>query len=69
MGIEKYDELAKLVGEARAQFEEFQSGKKIAATRCRQALQQIKQLAQLARVEVQAQRKGPAPEPPKPPSP
>ena len=30
MGIEKYDDLARLVGEARTQYEEFINGKKIA---------------------------------------
>ena len=57
MGIEKYDELARLVGEARQMYEEFANGKKVAATRCRQRLQEIKRLAQEARVEVQGQRK------------
>jgi histone H1-like protein Hc1 len=59
MGIEKYDEMARLVGEARAQYEEFVNGKKIAATRCRKALQQIKKVAQDARVEVQGIKRGP----------
>jgi hypothetical protein len=57
MGIEKYDELARKVGEARAHYEEFANGKKIAATRARQALQDIKRLAQEARVEIQGIRK------------
>jgi len=67
VGIEKYDELARLVGEARIQYEEFANGKKIAATRARKALQQIKSLAQAARIEIQAVKKGPeaAGEPPK----
>jgi hypothetical protein len=64
MGIEKYDELARLVGEARAQYEEFVNGKKIAATRCRKALQEIKRVAQDARVEIQGIKKTPG-EPPK----
>ncbi len=70
MGIEKYDELARLVGEARARYEEFVNGKKIAATRCRQVLQQVKQAAQEARVEIQQLRKSPggAPETPPPPA-
>lgn len=59
MGIEKYDELARLVGEARAQYEEFVNGKKIAATRCRKALQGIKKVAQDARVEIQGIKKTP----------
>jgi hypothetical protein len=59
MGIEKYDELARLVGEARTQYEEFVSGKKIAATRCRKALQSIKRVAQDARVEIQGIKKTP----------
>jgi len=59
MGIEKYDELARLVGEARTQYEEFMSGKKIAATRCRKALQNIKRVAQDARVEIQGIKKTP----------
>ena len=60
MGIEKYDELARLVGEARQMYEEFANGKKVAATRCRQRLQEIKRLSQEARVEIQGQRKGPS---------
>lgn len=59
MGIEKYDELARLVGEARTQYEEFISGKKIAATRARKALQAIKKAAQEARVEIQGIKKTP----------
>ena len=59
MGIEKYDELARLVGEARTQYEEFVSGKKIAATRARKALQAIKKAAQDARVEIQGIKKTP----------
>jgi hypothetical protein len=54
------------VGEARAQFEEFLRGKKVAATRARKALQEIKRLAQEARVEIQALKKGPPP--PAPPA-
>ena len=61
MGIEKYDELARLVGEARAQYEEFKGGKKVAATRARKALQAIKQAAQAARVEIQGEKKTDAP--------
>ena len=59
MGIERYDELARLVGEARQLFEEFANGKKVAATRARQRLQDIKRLSQEARVEIQSMRKGP----------
>ncbi len=58
MGIEKYDELARLVGEARAQYEEFANGKKVAAMRARKSLQDIKRLAQEARIEIQALKKG-----------
>ena len=58
MGIEKYDELAHLIQEARQQYEEFAGGKKVAAIRARQALQQIKRLAQEARIEVQELKKG-----------
>jgi len=65
MGVEKYDELSRLVGEARAQFSEFQSGKKVAAMRARKLLQQIKKLAQECRIEVQELKKpkGDAPPP------
>jgi hypothetical protein len=58
MGIEKYDELARLVNEARMQFEEFKGGKKIAATRARKLLQQIKKVAQECRIEIQEVKKG-----------
>ena len=64
MGIEKYDELARKVGEARGHYEEFIGGKKIAATRARKALQEIKKLAQDARVEIQTSKKGPETAPP-----
>jgi hypothetical protein len=47
------------VGEARTQFEEFTHGKKVAAMRARKALQEIKRVAQEARVEIQNQKKGP----------
>jgi hypothetical protein len=66
MGIEKYDQLARLVGEARAQYEEFVNGKKVAATRCRKALQEIKKIAQDARIEIQGIKKGPEAAGPKP---
>lgn len=60
MGIEKYDELNRLVIEARQQYEEFVNGKKAAATRARKALQKIKCVAQEARVEIQEIKKGPS---------
>ncbi len=67
MGIEKYDELARLVGEARAQYEEFVKGRKIAATRARKFLQEIKRKAQEARIEIQTIKKGaPPPDAPGP---
>ena len=59
MGIEKYDELARLVGEARGFYEEFSNGKKVAATRARKALQEIKRASQEARVEIQNLKKEP----------
>ena len=60
MGIEKYDELARLVNEARVQFEEFKNGKKVAAARARKLLQQIKKSAQECRVEIQGEKKAQA---------
>lgn len=57
MGVEKYDELNRMVTEARAQFEEFQGGKKVAAMRARKLLQQIKKLAQECRIEIQEIKK------------
>ena len=57
MGAEKYDELSRMVQEARAQFEEFQGGKKVAAMRARKLLQQIKKLAQECRIEIQEIKK------------
>ena len=57
MGIEKYDELNRLVGEARAQFVEFQGGKKVAAMRTRKLLQEIKKVAQDCRIEIQGLKK------------
>ncbi len=59
MGVEKYDELTRLVSEARAQFLEFQGGKKVAAMRARKLLQQIKKTAQDCRIEIQGLKKGP----------
>ncbi|HZL71586.1 MAG TPA: histone H1 [Planctomycetota bacterium] len=67
MGVEKYDELSRLVGEARAQFAEFQTGKKVAAMRARKLLQQIKKLAQECRIEVQELKKPKGDAPPAPP--
>ncbi|HZN62274.1 MAG TPA: histone H1 [Planctomycetota bacterium] len=66
MGVEKYDELSRLVAEARTQFEEFKGGKKVAAMRARKLLQQIKKLAQECRIEVQELKKpkGEVPPPP-----
>jgi hypothetical protein len=61
MGAEKYDELARLVGEARTHYEEFAAGKKVAATRARKALQEIKRAAQEARVEIQNLKRVPPP--------
>ena len=57
MGIEKYDELSQLVAEARTQYEEFQAGKKVASMRARKALQQIKRLAQEARMDILQMKK------------
>lgn len=57
MGVERYDELTRLVAEARAQFLEFQGGKKVAAMRGRKLLQQIKKVAQECRIEVQEIKK------------
>jgi len=59
MGLEKYDELARLVQEARLQYQEFTGGKKVAAIRARQALQQLKRVAQECRIEIQGIKKGP----------
>ena len=62
MGIEKYDELVATVQEARAHFEQFAGGKKVAAMRARKALQKVRRLAQECRVEIQEikqEREGP----------
>ncbi|MHC4608393.1 MAG: hypothetical protein ACYTAF_15895 [Planctomycetota bacterium] len=64
MSIEKYDELERLVREARMHFEEFQTGKKVAATRARKTLQELKKAAQEARNEILQLKKGEAPPPP-----
>lgn len=61
MGTERYDELARLVAEARAHFEEFLSGKKIAATRARKTLQSIRRAAGDARKDILTIKKGAAP--------
>jgi len=66
MGIEKYDELARLVGEARQEFEAFANGKKVAGTRARKLLQQIKRAAQDARIEIQQLKKAVGGSPPAP---
>jgi hypothetical protein len=57
MGIETYNELSRLVGEARACYQEFTKGKKVAGMRARKALQSIKRAAQEARVEIQGIKK------------
>lgn len=57
MGVERYDELTRLVAEARGQFLEFQGGKKVAAMRGRKLLQQIKKVAQECRIEIQEIKK------------
>ncbi len=59
MGLEKYDELARLVQDARVQYQEFTGGKKVAAIRARQALQQLKRVAQECLIEIQGIKKGP----------
>ena len=53
MALEKYDELAQLVREARRHYEELSNGKKVAAVRARKALQGVKRLAQECRNEIQ----------------
>lgn len=60
MGVEKYDELAKLVAEAKTQFKEFANGKKVSAIRARKTLQAIRKLAQECRIEIQNMKKGPS---------
>ena len=57
MGIEKYDELAEAVAEARGHFEQFTGGKKVAAMRARKALQKVRRIAQECRVEIQEIKK------------
>jgi hypothetical protein len=59
MGLEKYDEMARLVQDARLHYQEFTGGKKVAAIRARLALQQIKRVAQECRIEIQQIKKGP----------
>lgn len=60
MGAEKFDQLTGLVAEAKREFEEFKGGKKVAATRARKQLQEIKKLAQELRNDIQDLRKPPA---------
>lgn len=60
MGVEKFDQLASQVAEARKEYDEFVGGKKVAATRSRKALQEVKKLAQDIRNDIQAMRKPPA---------
>jgi hypothetical protein len=67
MGLEKYDELNRLVVEARTQYAEFEGGKKVAAMRARKLLQQIKKLAQECRIEIQEIKKPKGDAPPPPP--
>jgi hypothetical protein len=67
MGLEKYDELNRLVVEARSQYAEFEGGKKVAAMRARKLLQQIKKLAQECRIEIQEIKKPKGDAPPAPP--
>jgi len=57
MGLEKFDQIAAAVAEARKEYEAFQGGKKIAATRARKQLQEIKRLAQDIRNDIQGERK------------
>jgi hypothetical protein len=71
MGLERYDELIRLVQEAREQHEQVLKGRKVAAIRARKALQQIKRAAQACRVEIQETKKvqeGPNEEKPLPPT-
>ncbi len=75
MSVEKFDQLANIVAEARKEYETFAGGKKVAATRARKQLQEVKRLAQEIRNDIQAERKpsgdgaapaAPSPEPPAP---
>jgi hypothetical protein len=57
MSLEKFDQLTAAVTEARKEYEAFKGGKKIAATRARKHLQDIKRLAQDIRNDIQGERK------------
>lgn len=59
MEASKFDELGRLVQEAKTEFESFAGGKKVAAMRARKALQGVKKLAQECRIEIQNMKKGP----------
>lgn len=58
MDMNNYDELARLVTEARGQYVDFCNGKKVAATRARKALQEIRNIAQEARKQILELKKG-----------
>ena len=68
MGAEKFDEMVRLVEEARMNYNEFVGGKKVASTRARKALQELKKLAQDLRIEIQGQKNKPPAAPPAQPS-
>jgi hypothetical protein len=68
MGVEKFDQLANAVTEARREYEAFAGGTKIAATRARKRLQEIKRIAQEIRDAIQTERQPEAGEPPAPPA-
>ena len=57
MSLEKFDQLSGVVAEARKEYEAFAGGKKVAATRARKHLQEVKRLAQEIRNDIQAARK------------
>ena len=57
MGLEQFDQLMAVMAEARKEYEAFAGGKKIAATRARKHLQDIKQIAQEIRNDIQSKRK------------
>lgn len=57
--MDKYQQLRDLVISAEADFEKFYvKGNKAAGTRVRKAMQDIKELAQAIRTDVQAQKNG-----------
>lgn len=58
MGLEKFDEMARLVDEARDHYQQLVGGKQIAGTRARKALQAIKRIAQECRTAIQEIRTG-----------